>query len=71
MTASAKRLRTAVGRNRIRRVVRESFRHAARRLTGLDIVVLVKEPAGKATNEDIFASLDGHWVRLERAAKAG
>lgn len=67
MTASAKRVRTAVGRNRIRRVIRESFRHAAHRLAGLDIVVIVKEPANAAANADLFRSLDGHWVRLERA----
>lgn len=71
MTASAKRLRTAVSRNRIRRLVRESFRHAERRMAGLDIVVLIKEPAGKANNGIIFASLDAHWVRVERAAAAG
>ncbi len=68
MTASAKRVRTAVGRNRIRRVVRESFRHAERQLAGLDIVVLVKEPTKDASNAAIFTSLDGHWSRLKRAA---
>jgi len=68
MTASAKRVRTSVGRNRIRRLIRESFRHAERRLVGLDIVVLVKEPATKATNAEIFTSLDGHWTKLQRAA---
>jgi ribonuclease P protein component len=70
MTASAKKLRTAVGRNRVRRLVRESFRHAAAGLAGLDIVVLVKEPAARAGNGDIFASLDGHWARLQRSAPA-
>lgn len=67
MTAPAKRVRTSVARNRIRRLIRESFRHAERRLAGLDIVVLVKEPAAQAANPDIFSSLDAHWIRLERA----
>jgi ribonuclease P protein component len=67
MTASAKRVRTAVRRNRIRRLIRESFRHAACRLAGLDIVVIVKEPANRAPNADVFRSLDGHWARLEQA----
>jgi ribonuclease P protein component len=70
MTASAKKLRTAVGRNRVRRLVRESFRHAADRLDGLDIVVLAKEPSARASNGEIFASLDVHWARLQRAAPA-
>jgi ribonuclease P protein component len=67
MTASAKRVRTAVSRNRIRRLIRESFRHSARRLPALDIVVMVKEPAKKAANVEIFRSLDSHWAQLERA----
>ena len=68
MTASAKRVRTAVGRNRIRRLIRESFRHAGRRLAGLDIVVIVKDPAAKAANLDITTSIASHWARLEKAA---
>ena len=67
MTASAKRIRTAVGRNRIRRVIRESFRQSQEALAGLDIVVLVKEPARQATNAEMFGSLNAHWRRLERA----
>ena len=68
MTASAKRVPGAVGRNRIRRLIRESFRRAERQLTGLDIVVLVKEPAATATNAAILTSLKGHWTRLGRRA---
>ncbi len=67
MTAPAKRVRTAVGRNRIRRLVRESFRHTAPDLAGLDIVVLVKAPASEASNPQVFNSLSAHWRRLERA----
>jgi len=71
MTASARRLRTAVARNRIRRLVRESFRHARQRLTGLDVVVLVREAARDANSAEVFTSLEAHWKRLERAARAG
>jgi ribonuclease P protein component len=71
MTASAKRVRTAVGRNRIRRLIRDSFRHSERRLEGLDIVVLVKEPARDAANADIFASLAVHWSRLQTTTGKG
>ena len=68
MTAPAKRVRTAVARNRLRRLIRESFRHAEQSLTGLDIVVLVKEPASKASNPQVFTSLSTHWNRIQRAA---
>lgn len=68
MTASAKRVRTAVARNRIRRLVRESFRQDAIRQQGLDIVVLVRDLAATAANTDISTSLAGHWDRLRRNA---
>lgn len=68
MTTSAKRLRTAVARNRVRRQVRESFRQGGIRDFGLDIVVLVRETAATATNADIRSSLAGHWRRLQRDA---
>jgi ribonuclease P protein component len=66
MTASAKRVRTAVNRNRIRRVIRESFRLVAAQFPRLDIVVIVKEAAREADNPAIFASLARHWSELER-----
>jgi ribonuclease P protein component len=66
MTASAKRLRTAVARNRVRRLIRESFRRATPTLPGLDIVVIVREPASRSPNAAIFASLDAHWAQLRR-----
>ena len=67
MAASSKRVRTAVGRNRIRRLVRESFRHSAVMLAGLDVVVLVRDAAARAPNPDIAASLAAHWARLNRS----
>lgn len=71
MTASAKRVRGAVGRNRIRRLIRESFRRARGQMGGIDIVVIVREPAARAPNDAVFTSLESHWARLRRAAPAG
>lgn len=68
MTVPAKRVRKAVGRNRIRRLVRESFRHSQHALSGLDIVVMVKEAAARADNQAVNSSLDAHWQRLRRAS---
>jgi ribonuclease P protein component len=70
MAASSKRVRTAVGRNRIRRLVRESFRHSTALLAGLDVVVLVKDAAARAPNPDIAASLLAHWARLNQSVAA-
>lgn len=71
MTVSAKRVRKAVGRNRVRRLVRESFRRSQQVLAGLDIVVVVKEAAARADNQAISRSLDAHWQRLHRASAGG
>jgi ribonuclease P protein component len=67
ISAAARRVRGAVARNRIRRLVRESFRHVQARLGGLDVVVLVKAPAREATNAEILESIGAHWQRLEHA----
>ena len=56
----------AVGRNRIKRVVRESFR--CRNLADnvcLDIVVLPRRETATICNRQLFSSLQGHWSRLE------
>lgn len=75
MTASAKRIRGAVKRNRLRRLIRESYRRKAQELSGLDVVVIIRENAAAATNPEVFSSLDSHWSRLkstqQRAPKNG
>jgi len=56
----------AVGRNRIKRVVRESFRLRYReRGTCVDIVVLPRQATASMSNERLFHSLKKHWSRLE------
>lgn len=52
---------SAVGRNRLKRVIRESFRHARAELPGVDIVVIVKPGAGKIANPPLRESLEKHW----------
>ncbi len=71
MAVSRKVDRTAVGRNRIKRVIRESFRQwSAQRgdRAGLDIVVLPRAAAASICNQQLFRSLAVHWSRIEEAA---
>jgi ribonuclease P protein component len=57
--------RRAVDRNRVKRVVRESFRRAQARLPLLDIVVQLARPTA---GHDPAAALEEIWMRLRQAA---
>jgi ribonuclease P protein component len=61
LAISRKHCKLAVGRNRLKRLVRESFRHHHAELDGLDIVVLNQPDAMRAGNKALFESLEGHW----------
>ena len=53
----------AAGRNRQKRIVRESFRQHREALRGLDIVVINNPAATRAPNRALFDSLQNHWRR--------
>lgn len=50
-------------RNRLKRIVRESFRHTVG-LPGCDVVVIARPDAVRATNPELFASLAAHFDRV-------
>lgn len=58
-----KNCRLATGRNRLKRIVRESFRHHRLELGGIDVVILNRPAATHASNKALFASLENHWRR--------
>ncbi|WP_456417870.1 ribonuclease P protein component [Thiolapillus sp.] len=66
LAVAKKHVRRAVDRNRIKRLLRESFRHHQQQLQGLDLVVLVKPGIHKADNAALFRSLEKHWKRLSK-----
>ena len=54
----------AVGRNRIRRIIRESFRLHQRSLPALDLVVSARPPARGASAAQLHASLEALWKKV-------
>ena len=64
LVIAKKHVKLAVGRNRIKRVIRDSFRHHQQLLKGLDLVVLVRTGTADQPNKRLFSSLEAHWKRL-------
>ena len=61
----------AVNRNRIKRLVRESFRHHQPELPAVDLVVNARPAAGKSANADLVASIAALWTRIaQRCARS-
>jgi len=56
----------AVNRNRVKRVVREAFRHIHQELPAVDLVVNARPAAGKASNADMTASVTALWNRIRQ-----
>ena len=69
LAISKKNCRQATGRNRIKRVVRESFRQHQAELAGLDVVVINQPACRMAANDQLFGSLAGHWKRCRARAQ--
>ncbi len=66
MAIARKKISQATARNRIKRVIRESFRRHQRDLSGLDLVVLARSNLSEADNQQLFQSLAAHWDRHQR-----
>ncbi|MBT8118668.1 MAG: ribonuclease P protein component [Gammaproteobacteria bacterium] len=65
MAFSKKRVKLAVARNRLKRISRESFRSTKEKFNA-DFVVLAGARCAKATNQQLFNSLEQHWQRLNK-----
>lgn len=61
---SKKVAKQAVRRNRLKRIIRESFRQHGDVLAGLDVVVIGKPSANFKDNQLLFETINRHWKDL-------
>ena len=67
-----KQIRKAVERNRIKRLVRESFRRHQDLLRGLDVVVIGRSDLVKKNTQGVYECLQNHWRQVsERCRRSG
>ncbi len=59
-----KKCRLAITRNRIRRQIRESFRHFQSKLPGYDIVMVARQAAQAASKFELRQCLDNLFLKL-------
>lgn len=61
----------AVERNRIKRLLRESFRRIRHQLPTIDLMVMAREQAAGVPGPQLLAELDGLWKKLLTNASEG
>lgn len=64
IVVAKKNIPLAVQRNRVKRLIRETFRLSTEIPEGLDMVVLVRKGADKLANADIRQNLQRLWLDL-------
>ena len=60
----------AVVRNRIKRVMRESFRHNQEKLSGLDIVIIARHECDTLDNKKLRKGIDDLWEKLLKQSQS-
>lgn len=64
LVIAKKNIRLANQRNRVKRIIRESFRHQQDYLGGIDVIVLARRNLDQLDNPEIFKLLSKQWQRL-------
>jgi ribonuclease P protein component len=66
LVIAKKNVKLAVVRNRIKRIIRESFRYNLNALHGLDVIVIARKKMSILDKHELREQLDRKWVRLRK-----
>lgn len=66
LVIAKKHIRHAVDRNRMKRLIRETFRARQQQLSGVDVIVLARKGMHEIPNAELINQLNGQWQRLIR-----
>lgn len=66
ITVPKKRVKHASDRNRIKRLIRESFRLSQHNLPNIDIIVIAKHGIGDLNNAELTKQIEKLWTKLTR-----
>ena len=64
LAVAKKKAKKAVSRNRLKRIIRESFRLSQGAIACADYVVMIQQNGEKISNKQLFLSLEKHWQNL-------
>lgn len=69
LAIARKQIRRSVDRNRMKRLIRESFRRHVSLLRGLDVVVIGRSALLEKNTRGVFECLEHHWRRVSERCK--
>ena len=69
LASPRKQIRRAVERNRVKRLIRESFRRHQALLYGLDVVVIGRGSLVEKNSQAIFGCLEKHWQQVSERCR--
>ena len=64
LAIAKKHLKLASQRNRVKRIIRESFRQHQSALANFDIVVLSRPDINQRDSSQLWAALERHWLTV-------